>query len=164
MQCIWGADLVRCCKHVGGVYHIIMYYNIYFYVHACLVCGDHFRDMARNNAIVAVLCVWVSVITLLPLYFLFTGYFSVLKEETTAGDNRDAMGGPWLGGALQKLKRGIHAADEPLREEENYEDGAKVAFGHPSVKKLSVLRCARNSKKQFSMMNNRLIREQHLSW
>lgn len=137
MQSIWGADLVRCCKHVGGVYHIIMHNNVYFYVHACLVCGDHFRDMARNNAIVAVLCVWVSVITLLPLYFLFTGYFSVLKEETTAGDNRDAMGGPWLGGALQKLKRGIHAADEPLREEENYEDGAKVAFGHPSVKKLS---------------------------
>lgn len=80
--------------------------------------------MSRNNTLLVVLCVWVSIITLLPLYLLFTGYFSVARKDEYVRDPD-----PWSGEAgvdvdvLQKLKRGVYAVeDERLAHLEGVED------------------------------------------
>lgn len=61
--------------------------------------------MSRNNTLLVILCAWVSIITLTPLYLLFTGYFSVAKNVRVL--NPDHETGVDV---LQKLKRGVHAA------------------------------------------------------
>ena len=37
--------------------------------------------MSKSNALIGLLCAWVSIITLLPLYFLSTGYLSIAGKE-----------------------------------------------------------------------------------
>jgi hypothetical protein len=64
--------------------------------------------MSRNNTLLVILCAWVSIITLVPLYLLFTGYFSVAKNVRPR--NPDHWSRQTGGDVLQKLKRGVHAA------------------------------------------------------
>lgn len=90
--------------------------------------------MSKNNFIVGILCVWVSIITLFPLYLLFNGYFSVTKTESqTARFYRDGvMGGPWP--YSEKLKRRVHIADDSLVGEGRHEADLSEVFGHSMVK------------------------------
>ena len=94
--------------------------------------------MSRNNTLLVILCVWVAIITLLPLYLLFTGYFSAAKKAEYVRD--PAMGEPRKYGAgvdtLQMMKRGVHAAEDPsLAHLEGEGDDAMAAFGgHQAVK------------------------------
>ena len=91
--------------------------------------------MPRNNTLVVVLCVWLSIITLLPLYLLFTGYFSVAKKDEYVRDPDR-----WSGEAvdvLQKLKRGVHAAeDKPQAHFGGVEDEAFGEYHHQAARTL----------------------------
>ena len=87
--------------------------------------------MSKNNIALALLCGWVSIITLLTLYFLFTGYLTVGKNEAVGAD---ALGGRWQDHArLEKLKRGVHTVDEQLIGESEVNEN-NVAFGSSAVK------------------------------
>ena len=91
--------------------------------------------MSRNNVILGILCVWVSIITLLPLYLLFTGYFSTItnyQSQTIKFDRDGVVGGPWLDGAVQMLKRGVHSSDDSPLEGEGREDAD--VLGHAAIK------------------------------
>ena len=80
--------------------------------------------MSRNNVLLVILCAWVSIITLAPLYLLFTGYLSVAKndEYARARDPNHRSGEAGVD-VLQKLKRGVHAAeDKTLMHLEGVED------------------------------------------
>lgn len=68
--------------------------------------------MSRNNTLLVILCAWVLIITLLPLYLLFTGYFSAVKNAEYARDPGDRWSGETGEDVLQKLKRGVHAAED----------------------------------------------------
>ena len=88
--------------------------------------------MSKNNVVLGLLCGWVSVITLLTLYFLFTGYLTVAKNEAVRADE---MGGPWQEAArLQKLKRGVHSADEQLIEGDGGVNKNLESYGRSDVK------------------------------
>ena len=95
--------------------------------------------MSKKNFILGILCVWVSIITLLPLYLLLTGYFSVTKKEsqTARFDGGGTMGGPWPHGALQKLKRKVHTENDPLVVREGRQDAEVFAAKSVSNSALS---------------------------
>lgn len=104
MQTIFGG-VSHFCKHVGVPRKIISYNNVI--AGQDLVIALQVDAMAKNSILLALLCVWVSVITFLPIYLLSAGYFSVTKKETLEFDRVQAVGGPSLDGASQKLKRGV---------------------------------------------------------
>ena len=93
---------------------------------------NSWKAMSKNNFILGILCVWVSIIT---LYLHFTGYFFVTKKESQAA--RDgAMGGPWSYG--EKLKRRLHTADDSLVDGEGrQETDLSEVFGHSMSKTVS---------------------------
>ena len=89
--------------------------------------------MSRNNTLLVILCVWVSIITLVPLYLLFTGYFSVSKNVRVLDSDHETGVD-----VLQKLKIGIHAAadDEKPVHLEGIEGESFGGRYHPGARTL----------------------------
>ena len=94
--------------------------------------------MSRNNTLLVILCAWVSIITLLPLYLLFTGYFSVAKnDEYIRARDPDHWSKETGVDVLQKLKRGVHAVENKLPAPlEGIEDDAFGGRNYPGARTL----------------------------
>lgn len=80
--------------------------------------------MARSTVVVPILCAWMTILTLLPLYLLLNGTYSLVRNEKSdlipVSQMREfERGGPWRDNMvaleekeLRQLKRGVHVSTE----------------------------------------------------
>ena len=86
--------------------------------------------MARNTTCLGVLCAWLTMLTLIPLYLLSTGRYASVNEDKLVQVSQQSSWGGTVDSELKRFKRGVHAIDDSFQEELFTEDiSASVNVG-----------------------------------